>query len=149
MHKWLRERQRRCRLSENGCVPQNICFVCSIPPSFALWKENQQFVANEISQCDPCKHLEAGKQSCGAEQNFVSLSISKVGQYLQPTVTQRWCSLFLFQNFNIWVQLLRDGYGIFLHLPQTCSRYDAFVVKQINNNTWTVSKNQKWGTYWC
>lgn len=49
---------------------------------------------------------------------------------------------FLFQNFNIWVQLLRDGYGIFLHLPQTCSRYDALVVKQINNNNWTLSQSK-------
>lgn len=55
---------------------------------------------------------------------------------------------FFFFKTSIWVQLLRDGYGILLHLPQTCSRYDAFVVKQINNNNWTLSHNQKWGTYW-
>ena len=48
---------------ERACVrvPQNICFDYSVPPSSALQEENQQFVANELSQCDPCKHLEAGK----------------------------------------------------------------------------------------
>lgn len=62
---------------ERACVrvPQNICFDYSVPPSSALQEENQQFVANELSQCDPCKHLQAGKSSPG-QKHVRSLSSS-------------------------------------------------------------------------